>query len=104
MRFEKTITNVTEYDIAAEAIRERLVGLRVYLNGKVTDGHPDGTYNFTLRSDGDESIKFATLDLLSEVFKTKKMNIRSEREWGGYCSSCAYTEVVCFIDVIDATV
>lgn len=106
IRVDKTKKNLTKLDVLAEEVRKKLTSTSpyFYLNGNLTEGGEADTVKFTIKSDGETPVKFSDLDQLSAAFKTKKMNIRSERESGGYCSSCAYTDVVCLIDVIDATV
>lgn len=50
----------------------------------------------------DEGCSFAQLQVLSEYFQTKDINMGSESREGGYCDTCAYSYSVAVITVLNA--
>ncbi len=103
MKINKTKKNVNKFDIVALEIKKKVKDTGFYLKDSVGQGSNTEVYNFRLNA-GEDKVTFAELDNLSTIFKTKKLNVRSETESGGYCDSCAYEEAVCYVDVIDGEV
>jgi hypothetical protein len=55
----------------------------------VRSSNEDGSVDFVAMSDGEATVTYAMLDALARAFATNRINLGSELERTGYCSSCA---------------
>jgi hypothetical protein len=67
-------------------------------------GNHKGSVHISLERNSDAVVNFATMDVLSSVFKTKKIDIAGGSRQTGYCESCASTESYVKVEIYDAVV
>lgn len=72
------------------------------------DPNLKGTFRITMERAYDTSVTFELLDLLSVLFKTKKINVTGGERSTGYCESCAgseaYVEAYVEVEIREAAI
>jgi hypothetical protein len=58
----------------------------------------------SLERNSEATVSFGTMDVLSQLFKTKKIDVAGGSRSTGFCESCAGTESFVGVEIYDAVV